>query len=165
MRRQRERDNGREAELTLDESKTRLWTISCLEEICDIINSGRRRKSKKFGEQRERERERDRRRRRRGWERVEEENNGEKRDARLATGVSSHSPSLGCRTRRCVSACAQCGTDSWPSEKSLNKIKIKGEDTDLDIQLPEVVEEHLDPVVVLCLVQDDKLHVCFFPSS
>jgi len=28
-----------------------------LEEICDIINSGRRKKSKKFGEQRERKRE------------------------------------------------------------------------------------------------------------
>ena len=33
--------------------------------------------------------------------------------------------------------------------------------TDLEIQLPEVIEEHLDPVVVLRLVQDDKLHVWF----
>ena len=70
-------------QLTLDESKTRPWIISCLEEICDIINSGRRKKSKKFGEQREREtereRERRRRRRREMGERVEEEeNNGRK---------------------------------------------------------------------------------------
>ena len=96
----------------------------------------------------------------------EEENDGEKRAARLATGVSSHSPSLGCRTLCSVSVCVRCGMDSWPSKKSLNKYdkEIKGEDTDLDIQLPEVVEEHLNPVVVLCLVQDDKLHVCFFFS-
>lgn len=36
--------------------------------------------------------------------------------------------------------------------------------TDLDIQLPEVIEERFDPVVVLCLVKDDKLHVYIFCS-
>ena len=87
---------------------------------------------------------------------------GKQRRRKGARGVSSHSPSPDCRTRCCVSACGQYGTDSWPSEKSVKKTKIKGEDTDLDIQLPEVVEEHFDPVVVLRLVQDDELHVCCY---
>jgi hypothetical protein len=80
---------------------------------------------------------------------------------KAATGVSWHSPSPDYQTRCCVWACARCGMDSWPSKKPLNKRKIKGVDTDLEIQLPEVIEEHFNPVVVLCLVQDDKLHVCF----
>ena len=41
-----------------------------------------------------------------------------------------------------------------------NPGKHQGEGTDLEIQLPEVVEEHFDPVVVLGLVQDDELHIC-----
>jgi hypothetical protein len=41
----------------------------------------------------------------------------------------------------------------------LNTYSNKDEDTDLDVQLPEIVEERFDSVVVLCLVQDDKLHV------
>jgi len=46
--------------------------------------------------------------------------------------------------------------------RSLRKKKgeQRREDTDLDIQLPEVIKEHFDPVVVLCLVEDDKLHIC-----
>lgn len=39
--------------------------------------------------------------------------------------------------------------------------KNNGEGTDLEIQLPQVVEEHLDPVVVLGLVQEDKLDIYF----
>ena len=35
------------------------------------------------------------------------------------------------------------------------------EHTDLEIQLPEVIEEHFDPVVVLGLMQNNELHVYF----
>jgi len=87
--------------------------------------------------------------------------NGKIEKMTVATGSSSHSPSPDCRTRCYVSACVRYGMDSWPSRKSLKKRKQRRGQTDLDIQLPEVIEEHFDPVVVLGLVQDDKLGVYF----
>ena len=80
----------------------------------------------------------------------------------FATGSSSRSPSPDCQTPRFVSACARYGTDSWPSEIPLNiRNTPQREHTDLEIQLPEVIEEHFDPVVVLGLMQDNELHIYF----
>lgn len=87
----------------------------------------------------------------------EEENNGEEKALEVFLRTRPH-PTVehGAAYRRVGSVERIHGRLRNPSKKR----KQKGEDTDLDIQLPEVVEEHLDPVVVLCLVQEDKLHVC-----
>ena len=79
------------------------------------------------------------------------------------TNSSSRSPSLDCRIPRSVLACVLCEMGSWRSVlRNQEEKQVKEyESADLDIQFPEVIEEHFDSIVVLCLVQDDKLHVCF----